>query len=178
MDEKEEIITPEEDKPKTVPLSRFNEVYGEKKALEEKLKEKEVPDDKKEQEAKNYLKNLQRETLKEIRAEEEKAKEQELANFNKEVAEILELNSDVKKADFLKFIEEEAEKYGVQSVSGSMSLYRKFEEVSKTSSDKTKREISSKPKLPSNEGGGNETYNDSGKSLYQIANEAKKELNK
>ena len=92
MDEKEEIITPEEDKPKTVPLSRFNEVYGEKKALEEKLKEKEVPDDKKEQEAKNYLKNLQRETLKEIKAEEEKAKEQELANFNKEVAEIIELN--------------------------------------------------------------------------------------
>ena len=190
MDEKKEIITPDEDEKEedkqTVPLSRFQEVYREKKELEEKISSLETKkadgtitsDEKKELEAKNYLKNLFKEVSKEEQEETKKAERIELESFNKEIEEIITLNPDVKKADFLKFIEVEADKYDIKSVNGAMSLYRKLEDVSKSASEKTKKDISSKPKLPTHEGGGGETYDDKGKSLYQIANEAKKELNK
>jgi len=187
MDEeiKEESLPSEEDK-QTVPVSRFKEVYREKKELEEKISSLEAKknegtitsDEKKELEAKTYLKNLQKEVVKEMEEEKAKTAKEELTKFNQQVEDTLVVNTDVKKAEFLKFIEEEAENYGIESVDGAMKLYRKFNDLSKEVADKTKKEISSKPKMPTHEGGGKSTYDDSNKSLYDIVNEAKKELTK
>jgi hypothetical protein len=182
MDEeiKEESLPSDEDK-QTVPVSRFKEVYREKKELEQKVssleaKKEETPDEKKELEAKTYLKNLQKEVLKEMEEEKVRASKEELTKFNQQVEDTLVINTDVKKAEFLKFIEEEAEHYGIESVDGAMKLYRKFNDLSKEVADKTKKDISSKPKMPTHEGGGKPAYDDGNKSLYEIANEAKKEL--
>jgi len=167
---------------KTVPYSRFKEVISDKQKLEQQLQELQqkkenvgltTEEEKKEKAAKDYLKTLTKEVISESKKEEAEKEEQEQKQFNSEIEEVLENNPDVKKADFLKFIEEKAEKYGIESVTGAMSLYREFANIEK----KTREDILKKPKMPTSEGSGNiKSYDYKGKSLDQIAEDSKKEL--
>ena len=186
-EESQEEKTEEEQEGKTVPYERFKEIYKKGKDLEQEVSSLKAKgqegglsaDEKKELDAKVYLKKIAKEAIDEIEASKAEVTKKEQQTFDDEVAETLDINPDVKKADFLKFIEKEAQTYGIDSVEGAMKLYKKFNEVSKDASEKTKKDIASKPGLPKHEGGGGETPpDDSKKSLYQIVADDKKELTK
>lgn len=170
---------------KFVPYTRFKEVNDKFKTLEGeiaalKTQSKEdgglSPEQKKELEAKTYLKNLLKETLDETKQAESAQEKAELERFEKDVEESLSIHTDVKKEDFLKFIEEDAPAYGIESVDGAMKLYRKINDLSKDIAERTKRDMKSKPSFPTHEGGGSSDANDAGKSLWQIADEVIKNL--
>ena len=164
---------------KAVPYTRFKEVNDKMKTLEGEITALKTqksdgglsPEQKKELEAKTYLKNLLKETMDETKTAESQKEKAELEKFDQDVSEILSVNADVKKDDFLKFVEEEAATYGIESVDGAMKLYRKMNDLSKEVSEKTKKELLGRPKLPEHEGGGKQEPSDAGKSLWQIADE-------
>ena len=178
-----EPSTPEsEEKEQTVPIHRFQEVYGKMKSLEQDItalknqgeKSGLSEEQRKELQAKEYLKGLLKETLAEDKKSKETAEQAEAQQFKEQVGEVLDINTDVKKSDFLKFLETEADSYGIEDVKGAMNLYRKLNNLSKEVAEKTKKELSQKPSLPSHEGGSamKEYPEDKGKSLWQIAKEA------
>lgn len=171
-----------------IPESRFKEVYGKMKDLEREigtLKEGKregtlTEDQQKELQAKEYLKGLLKETLSEQERTKQEQEQQELKEFKDKVETVLSIHTDVKKDDFLKFLEEEGDDYA--SVDAAMKVYKRLSETAKDASEKAKQSISKKPKLPSSEGtsGGSIDYAeaDKGKSMWQIAQEAAKELSK
>ena len=181
---KGEPSAPEE--PKTVPLGRFQEVYKnlkevtkEVEALKERQKEgATTPEQDKELQAKQYLKGLLKETLKEQEETSEREKAKEETQFAEEVDEVLTFEKDIKKDDFLKFIEDNSEKYGITSVKGALQLYKDFGSLSKEELEKAKKELARKPGLPKSDGGSFEKnlVDDSHKTLQQIAEEAAKSI--
>jgi len=164
---------------KVVPYARFKDVNDKFRNLEQEisaLKTKKEDgglstEQKKELEAKTYLKKLLSETLEETKTAETEREKAELVKFESEVEEVLSVNTDIKKDEFLKFIEEEASKYGIESIDGAMKLYRKMGDVEKNVAERTKRDMKSKPVFPSHEGSSGGETNDNGKSLWQIADE-------
>jgi hypothetical protein len=127
--------------------------------------------------AKTYLRNM----LKEVLTEEEKSKkdaeERKTAKFNSEVDSVLEINPDVKKNDFVDFIEKNSKKYGIDSIPGAMALYRDLNQIKSKAKDEGKKEIIGRPKFPSSDGAvGKGNYDIKGKSLYDIARESIEEL--
>ncbi len=172
---------------KMIPESRFNEVYGKMKTLEREigtLKEGKrdgtlSEDQQKELQAKEYLKGLLKETLSEQERTKQEQEQQEVREFKDKVETVLAIHTDVKKDDFLKFLEEEGDDYA--SVDAAMKVYKRLSETAKDASEKAKQSISKKPKLPSSEGtGGSVDYaeSDKGKTMWQIAQEAARELSK
>lgn len=170
-----------------IPQSRFKEVYGKMKELEREIsglreakKEGGLSEEQtKELQAKTYLKNLLKETLAEERSRETQEEKEELAQFKDEVNELLSIHTDVKRDDFLTFLEEEGDDYS--SLAAAMRGYKKGNEKEKAGGEKAKQDLSRKPKLPSSEGSGGSTYDpdkDKGKSLWQIAQEAAAEFSK
>ena len=182
-----EETTQEEQK---VPYTRFKQVYDKAKQVDEltaeiqRLKEKQGDvglndNEKKELEAKKYLKNLIKETLSESQSETEKQKEIADKKFSEEVDDVLALNTEVKRTDFLKFLEEEADELGITSVSGAMKAYRKLNSIKKEATEEAKDELNRKPGLPKSSSNKSEidySKEDKNKSLAQIAQEAKKSL--
>lgn len=172
----------------TVPLKRFQEVYAKQKNLEQEiatLKEQKkeggiTPEQEKELQAKQYLKNLLKETLSEQEQEMTKAEQQELEKFSTDVDELIMVNPDVKLDDFLKFMEEKADDYGVQSVKGGMKLYRDLHKLSEESLEKAKEILKKKPSLPTSEGlsVAEPHPDDKGKSITQIAQEIARSFKK
>ena len=171
-----------------VPFSRLKEVIDERdqlrqtnaKLLELDKKEASSPTglSDEEQKAREYLEKLATDVIEkreQTKAEQVKAEEQ---RFETDVKHQLELNPSVKKDDFLKFIEEKSDTYGVKSVEGAMRLYRDMNSASEEGAKKAKKDIASKPSLPSNEGGASATYaeQDKGKTLNQIAEEVVSKL--
>ena len=142
-------VKPEEKKP-DVPYDRFSEVVGEKnkqrdradgfeKELEEK-KDKPEKDDKKEDISETVEKVIEkREVEKTAKAESEER------TFKKGVDDILELHPDIKRNDFLKFVEENGEKYGIESVKGAFQVSQDLGKVKST-------EKKDKAGLPTSEG--------------------------
>lgn len=191
MDEETTVETTEEEEAsdleteteeKKVPYSRFSEVYKEKKALETRITELEKkPEgtltDKQQQEleAKKYLQGLIHETLSEVETTKEQKEKEELAQFETDVNDFLALNPDVKRADFVKFLKDEADGYGTTSVEGAGKLYLKLNDIDTKATDKAKADIKKKPGLPEHEGGGSskgyDQEKDRGKSLMELANE-------
>lgn len=170
---------------KTVPLERFQEVYGEMKALKDEvnlLKEKSdtqpgglTPQQKQELEAKEYLAKLIDERLTETSSKREQEEVKELQEFASELETVLEMNSSVDKEQFMKFLEEEADNYDVSSVKGAMAVFKKINSSTEEGKVKAKEDLARKPNLPSSDfGGGKSSYEDKGKSFYQIAEETKK----
>ena len=172
--------TPTEEK--SVPVGRFNEVYKEKKELEQKLEEAKTsttPQAKtKEEQAEEYLSKLTEKALDKRELAQKAAQAKEKKEFNAEVDDLLSVHTDVKKDEFLKFMEENGDKYGVKSVKGAMSLYKDLVVLKKNTAEETKDSLSKKPGLPKSEGipGSGKTYDDKGKTLEQIKEEAIAEL--
>ena len=173
---------PQESKGETVPIGRFNEVYKETKELKEEvaaLKGKaepgtQTPEAQKEADAEKYLDNLldKRLDARETAAKEATAKED--TELKESIDNTLSINTDVKREEFLKFMEEKRDTYKFQSVEGAMSIYRDMNNLTKEVQEKTKEDMGDKPSFPKTEGApsGGETIDDSGKTLQQIANEA------
>ena len=174
---------------KTVPYERFHEVIEKTHELENQIKElKEQkatnkgisPEQEKELQAKTYLKNLLRETLSEQESAKKQEDEREAREFKQNVDEVLSANADVKRSDFVKFLETKADSYGVKSVHGAMQIFRDLNNLSREAAEKAKKDIAAKPGMPKSEGDGAKGYRetDKGKPIWQIAEEAKKELRK
>jgi len=169
---------------KEVPYSRFKEVNDQLKSLKTeitKLTQKEIrtelsDTEKKDLDAKQYLKGLLEEVMNERESKTTQVEQAELAKFNQDVDEVLELNPDIKRDDFLKFIEEKADKYGVDSIKGAMLLYKDFNQTVEGTKQSVKKELASRPKFPTSEGVSIAKVDDSGKSIWQIAAEAAREL--
>jgi len=162
-----------EDKP--VPYHRFKEVNDQLKELREMVKPKDnsakTPEQEKEEKAKEYLKNLHKEVL----AEEQKAKqiqeEKELKDFKEQLSEVLSVNTNVKRAEFEKFLETDGDDYS--SIASAMKAFKRFNEIETKGKEKGKEEMKGKPKMPSHEGPQAEApVEDKTKSIRQIAEEA------
>lgn len=157
--------------------SRLKEYEQKLKELEDSKSTGASPDKEKELQAKSYLKSLLKEVTEEEKKALERAEREQQERFERDVDEALLLNTDIKRAEFLKFIKDEADQYGVQTVQGAVTLFRRFQDVASSASEKTKKDLSKKPGLPASDGSGEApAYKDEGKSLYDIVNEAKKEL--
>ena len=165
----------------SVPYHRFKEVNDKLKTVGDEIAElkkaQKGPDgltdqQKKELEAKTYLKGLLGETLEEQKKAEAQAEAQELKTFQQEVDDTLGLNPSIKKDEFLKFLEEEGDDYS--SVTSAMKGYKKLEEAKTQGAEKAKKDLKGKPNLPAGEGGGakERPAEDKNKSLWQIAEEA------
>ena len=169
-----------------VPQEKFGQVYGQVKNLEREITDlkkgnsegKLTPEQQKELEAKTYLKNLMKETLSETEKEKSEREKSELDTFKKDVDDVLTTNTDVKKNDFLKFLDDEGDDYS--SVAAAMRGYKRQGEVAKDASDKTKADERKKPDMPKSEGDGTSSVDysekDKGKNLWQVAQDAIKEF--
>lgn len=173
----------------SVPYSRFKEVNskyqelrGEIDALKQTKKDGGLtPEQQKELDAKSYLKNLLRETLEEDRMTKATQEKLEQDKFESEVDDMLIANPSIARKDFIEFLEKDADKFGVTTVTGAMNLFKELQGVSKEASEKTKRDIQAKPGLPKAQAPGaasNYAELDKGKSLRQVVDEITNSLDK
>lgn len=168
-----------------VPYSRFKEVNDKVGKLEQEISSLKTqkagggltPEQDKELKAKEALQKFIDEGLE----KREKARQEQEANeqrqFEDEVNEVLANNTDIKKPDFLDFIEKKSEKFGITTVKGALELYRHLDTVKKEGYE----EAFKKPGMPSHEGGVERIEpkpEDKGKSFSQITNEVQNELRK
>ncbi len=164
----------------TVPYNRFKEVNDSKKELEEEVStlKKEAPDkltpeQEKEKQAAEYLSGLVSKELekRDTTAKETTAKEER--EFNQDVQDALDENQDAKKADFLKFVDEQGDNF--TSVKSAMSFYKQLGSTAKDAKAEGQEEERSKPDLPSSEGETVEMTEapaeDSSKSMRQVISE-------
>ena len=164
---------------KTVPYSRFKEINEQKKIAEQErdsLKKTTPPEltaeQQKEKQAKDYLKGLTKEVLAEEKKVAKEAETQEQKKFEDEVSDILAVNTDIEKDDFLKFIEESGDEFGITSVKGAMALYKKLDKVKTETEGKTKEDLAKKPNLPKTEGTKPvKEVDDSDKSFQEVVND-------
>jgi len=173
-----ESSTPEQ----TVPISRFNEVYKKTKELEEKIgtlntdKDILTPEQQKEKQAEEYLSKLTEKVLEKRESARKEAEAKEQAKFEEEVDDILAIHTDVKRDEFLKFVEKKSDEYGVKSVKGAMKLYKDLGKLKSETEDELKDNLSKKPNLPKSEGASPKTpTDDSGKTYEQIQREVERE---
>lgn len=174
------------EKGKTVPIGRFKEQYKKTKDLEQEvdsLKQKTepqlTPEQQKEKQAKDYLRGLIKDERKKVLAEEAEVKVKEQKDFESDVSDILAVNTDVDKEEFLKFIENSSDDYGITSVKGAMKLYKDLGKVKTDTQEETKEKLAKKPNLPKGEGLKEETPpDDSTKSYEQIVEESVRESEK
>ena len=167
-----------------VPYHRFQEVndrLGELKeqiaALEQKKQEDNIsPSEQKELEAKQYLEKMTRDVIEKMDKERVSKEGDELKQFDKEVGEALEAHKDIKRDDFLKFLEESGDDYA--SVASAMKGYKRLESAKEDGKKDAKLDIAGKPGLPRSEAaaGGGTQAEDKGKSIFQLAEEAKARL--
>ncbi|KKN59578.1 hypothetical protein LCGC14_0540410, partial [marine sediment metagenome] len=176
--QKEESSTSEQN---TVPQHRFAEKVEEVKELEEKVSTLEkdapgklTPEQEKEQQAKEYLTGLMKEELDKRDTAKKEADTVEERKFNQDVQDALDENQDAKKADFLKFVEEQGDNF--TSVKSAMSFYKQLGSTAKDAKAEGQEEERSKPDLPSSEGETEEITEapeeDKNKSFRQVIAEA------
>lgn len=164
-----------------IPLSRLRKETDKRRLLEGKLDsfEKELSELKKdksittdeEKKAKDYLKNMIRETYQEIRDSEKKSESAQDAMFKDTIAELKDVYPELVKSEksFLKFFEDGKFEDSVDGMWGAAKI---FSEMKKSGGTTTK------PKLPS---GARTTdnikksFDIKGKDIYQIIAEAKAE---
>jgi len=178
----EETPAEEPSTPEPVPYQRFKDVNDKNKDLEQQLEEAKAttpPAKTKEEQAEEYLSKLTEKAIEKREAAQKAAKTKEQKEFNSEVDDLLAVHTDVKKQDFLKFIEDNGEKYGIKSVKGAMSLYKDMGDFKTKTTEEAKESLSKKPGLPKSEaipGSTGTPADDKGKSLEQIKEEAIAEL--
>ena len=177
---KEETTPPEKKEEPMVPLHRFREVNEKLEKVENEIADlkqaKASPgglsdEQQKELQAKTYLTTLLKETLEEDKKTATARETAEQRQFEKSVDEVLEINPSVPRKDFVEFMEKNAEKYGIESVSGAMKLYLDLNKLSAEEREKGKKDIQRKPGLPRSEsaGGAEQTpTEDKTKSFAQV----------
>lgn len=166
---------------KTVPYSRFKEVNEKAKEAEQEIQTLKsqttgtlTPEEQKEAQAKNFLKGLVKEQLKEEAEAEKALTAKEQKEFNSNVDDALAVNTSIGRPDFLKFIEDYADKYGITTVPGMMKLYKDLNEIKDDTVEQTKENLAAKPKLPKSKGGADIAQDYSGdkqKSYAQVTAE-------
>jgi len=170
----------EEEEPK-VPLSRLRKETEKRRSLESKLNEFEeklskvekgsnITNDE-EKKARDYLKNMIKETWSELREAEKREQAQQDSVFKETFAEIKESYPEMAKNEkaFLKFHEEGRFEDNVNGLWGAAKI---FSEMKKTGG------TTIKPKLPSGARTSDKiknSYNIKGKDIYQIIADAKEE---
>jgi len=174
--------TPAEEKGETVPINRFKEVYRREKETAKELsdlrKDKAEPKTEaqtKEVEAKSYLKGLLKEVRDEEKVQQDGIDSQEQRDHEEKVEETLEANPDVKRSDFLKFMEDKSSEYELTSVKGAMKVFKDLQSTSKETAEQTKKEEARKPSHPKSEGAAVDSAaptDDSKKSFAEITQEA------
>ncbi len=172
---------------KTVPYDRFKEVNEAKKGLETEVKtlkdsqpDKLTPEQEKEKQAEDYLSGL---VSKELEKKEQAKKETEVKEeqqFNQDVQDVLDENQDIKKPDFLAFIEKEGDNFA--TVKGAMSIFKQLGKTAKTAKAEGIEEEQAKPELPSSEGGTIESTEppkeDANRTLSQVVQDVVKGMTK
>ena len=186
----EEIDVDQDSSPEDqqVPLNRFQKVNEEKKALAEEVKslkdqskkEQTLSDQEEaEKKASDYISKKVEERLEAREKKQKETEDDEQKKFEEDVTEILDVFTDVKRKDFLKFIEDNDEEMEFVTVKAAMATYRKINDLSKEAEDKVKDDLDAKPSLPKNEGVKAETPpDDSNKTLQEIVNEEVAKLDK
>lgn len=171
-------------KEQPVPYNRFKEVVDKVKDLEEKLSKGQPQSppasDKEQQErqAKDYLKGISREALKELKDEEAREAKAAEAQFRDDLDDELALNPDVKKAEFLKFYEDKKATYGFTSVRNAIAVFKDVGPVLASEAAKAARDR--KPDMPGQGGSGKAPAGppaeDSKRSYHQVLEDAKRAL--
>lgn len=154
---------PKYDRSETAQKAKYREKYLKaKEELEKVRKANEKPSediDEKEKAARDYIKKQAREAYQEILAEKETEERRVIEEFDEKMDSLLEENPDLTKAGVLEIIEEFKVEPEV-----AISILNKYREGGK-----------SKPKMPSPRRGlsttPKENPDDSGKSMWQIAQE-------
>jgi len=164
----------------SVPYSRFKEVNEKAKSTEQELQtlkaEKGVltPEQQKEKQARTFLKGLVKEQLQEEEEERKATEAKEQKEFESNVDDVLSVNTIVDRTEFLKFIEDNSNKYGITTVKGAMKLYKDLNKIKDETVEQTKENLAVRPKLPKSQGAGDITPDHSGdkqKSYEQIVSE-------
>ena len=165
---------------KTVPYSRFKNVNEAKNKAEQDLqtlqagKEVLTPEQQREKQAKIYLKGLVKEQLQEEEEVKKATEAKEQKEFESNVDDVLSVNTIVDRTEFLKFIEDNSNKYGITTVKGAMKLYKDLNKIKDETVEQTKENLAVRPKLPKSQGAGDITPDHSGdkqKSYEQIVSE-------
>ena len=153
---KEESSTAEQ----TVPYERFKGVNDAKKELETEVKtlkesqpDKLTPEQQKEKQAEEYLSGLVKKELDKKADAETQAEKTEQKEFDEQVNEVIDANSDIKRADFLKFIEDNDKEFEFSSVNSALKVYKALNTTAKDAKAEGKEDILNKPELPSSEAG-------------------------
>lgn len=165
----------------SVPYNRFKEVNDKKNELEARIAELEgkkndgglTAEQQKELQAKQVLAKMFDEHLanREKTAKEAEAREQR--EFEEQVKNELAANTEVKRAEFVKFLEDNGDDFS--TVASAMKFYKTLDAAQKEAYNKAKGELTGKPALPKHEGGKGEVdyrEEDKGKSLWEIAHNA------
>jgi len=165
---------------KTVPYSRFKDVNEAKNKAEQELQTlKTTPDQKKEEKAKKFLKGLVKEQLEEEKEAKKASETKEQKEFDSNVDKVITANPKVDKAEFLKFIEDNSDKYTITTVKGAMKLYKDLNQIKDDTVEQTKEDMGKKPKLPKSKGAADTTIDyvetDKDKTYEQVQEEIIKE---
>ena len=172
---------------KTVPYDRFKEVNDSKKGLEEEVKtlkdsqpDKLTPEQEKEKQAEEYLSGLVKKELDKSTKVQKDAEVAEEQKFDRDVQDVLDENQDIKKADFLAFVEKEGDTF--TTVKGAMSIFKQIGKTAKTAKAEGIEEEQAKPELPSSEGGTVESTEppkeDANRTLSQVVQDVVKGMTK
>ena len=130
-------------------------------------------EEKREQSAREYLRNLLKEELAATKSEEE----EEDRKLNEEMDHVSALYSDFNRETVLKVME----KFGIDNVEKAYLASKEMNRVVQETKEKTKKEVLSKPKSPSSvktQDGSGTKFSDediSKKSIYELAEQAKRE---
>lgn len=165
----------------TVPYSRFKEVNEKAKTTEQELqtlksKQPEIltPEEQKEKQAKNFLKKLVKEQLEEEAKTKKATETKKQKEFEGDVNDSLAVNTSIDRNEFLKFIKDNSDKYGITTVKGAMKLYKDMNKIKDDTTDEVKENLSNKPKLPKSKGSSDTTPDYSGdkeKTYDQVVSE-------
>ena len=155
----------------TVPISRLREEIGKRKELEFKLQSKDKASSDADKGKEPELKKTVKDVLAEITSETKEREKLDEEQLQKELKDTHDIYGDFDNDKLLKIVED----YGVSDSDGNVKWDKAMELYKKLGG-----EVKLKPKAPVGNRTGNdgiqETFKTEGKSMWQILEEAKKEM--
>lgn len=173
----------------TVPYSRFKDVNDDKKELETEVKtlkesqpDKLTPEEQKNKLAEEYLSGLVKKEIDKQTETDTQTEKAEQKEFDEQVNEVLDANTDIKRPDFLKFIEDNDKEFEFSSVNSALKVYKALNTTAKDAKAEGKEDILNKPELPSSEAGNVESTEppteDANRTLGQVVQDIVKGMTK